>query len=145
MENVLHIVSGCSMLAQKGYKGRHHKVCLNIQWALCKKYGVKVCERWYEHKVESVIENDIVKILWDVCIPVDRQIEHQRPDIVVMEKNTNSTLIVPIIIRALGSIPNDLECNLKKLGISCNVESLQKSVLLGTANILKKDPLNNKD
>ena len=37
-----------------------------------KKYGVKVCERWYEHEVESVIENDIV----NVCIQVDRQIEH---------------------------------------------------------------------
>ena len=153
VENVLHIVSGCSMLAQKEYKRRHDKVCLNIHWALRKKYGVKVCERWYEHKVESVIENDIVEILWDVCIQVDRQIEHRRPDIVVMEKNTNKcliidvacpvdnnlilkrnekldnyselrleiarmwdkeTLIVPIIIGALGSIPNDLECNLKK-------------------------------
>ena len=38
------------------------------------------------------------------------------------------TLIVPIIIGALGSIPNDLECNLKKLDISHNVETLQKSV-----------------
>ena len=137
----------------------------------------KEIERWYEHKVESVIENDIVKILWDVCIQVDRQIEHRRPDIVVMEKNTSKclvidvacpvdnnliqkrnekldnyselrleiarmwdkeTLIVPIIIGALGSIPNDLECNLKKLDISYNLETLQKSVLLGTANILRK-------
>ena len=167
VENVLHIVSGCSMLAQKEYKRRHDKVCLNIHWALCKKYGVKVCERWYEHKVESVIENDIVKILWDICIQADRQIEHRRPDIVVMEKNTNKcliidvacpvdnnmilkrnekldnyselrleiarmwdreTLIVPIIIGALGSIPNDLECNLKKLDISYNVET-KKSIL----------------
>ena len=48
------------------------------------------------------------------------------------------TLIVPIIIGALGSIPNDLECNLKNLDISYNVETLQKSVLLGTANILRK-------
>ena len=47
-------------------------------------------------------------------------------------------LIVPIIIGALGSIPNDLKCNLKKLDISYNVETLQKSVLLGTANILRK-------
>ena len=168
VENVLHIVSGYSTLAQKEYKRRHDKVCLNIHWALCKKYGVKVCERWYEHKVESVIENDIVKILWDVCIQVDRQIEHRRPNIVVMENNTKKcliidiacpvdnnlilkryekldnyselrleiarmwdkeTLIVPIIIGALGSIPNDLECDLNKLGISYNV---------GTANILRK-------
>ena len=28
--------------------------------------------RRYEHKVESVIENDIVKIPWDVYIQVDR-------------------------------------------------------------------------
>ena len=150
---------------------------MNIHWALCKKYGVKVCERWYKHKVESVIENDIIKILWDVCIQVDRQIEHRRPDIVVMEKITNKCLIIdvacpvdnnlilkrnekldnselrleiarmwvkgalgsiPIIIGALGSIPNDLERDLKKLDTSYNVETLQKSVLLGTANILRK-------
>ena len=29
-ENVLHIVSGYSMLAQKEYKRRNDKVCLNI-------------------------------------------------------------------------------------------------------------------
>ena len=175
-ENVLLIVSGCSVLAQKEYKRRHDQVCLNIHWALCKKYRVKVCERWYEHKVECVIENDIVKVLWDVCIQVDRQMEHRRPDIMVMEKNTKKcliidvaclidnnlllkrnekldnyselqleiprmwdkeTLIVPIIIGALGYIPNDLECNLNKLGISYNVGALQKFVLLGTASIRK--------
>ena len=176
VENVLHIASGCST-GQKEYKRRHDKVCLNIHWVLCKKYGVKVCERWCKNKVECVIENDIVNILWDVYMQVDKQIENRRPDIVVMEKNTKNcligdvaclvdnnlimkrnekldnysellleiarmwekeALIVPIIIGALGSIPNDLECNLNKLGISYNVGALQKSVLLGTANILRK-------
>ena len=74
----------CSMLAQKEYKKRHDKVCLNIHWALCKKYGVKV------------IENYIVKILWDVWIQVDRQIEYRRPDFVVMQKNTNKCLIIDV-------------------------------------------------
>ena len=120
---------------------------------LMQEVWIKVCEKRYEHKVESVIENDIVKILWDACIQVDRQTEHRRPDIVVMEKNTNKCLIiavacpvdnnlilkrnekldnyselrleiarmgdkvtsiVPKIIGALGSIPNNLECSLKK-------------------------------
>ena len=49
------------------------------------------------------------------------------------------TLTVPIIIGALGSILNDLKCNWKKLGISYNVGTLQKSVLLGTANTLRKE------
>ena len=48
------------------------------------------------------------------------------------------TVIVPIIIGALGSILNDLKCNLKELGISYNVGTLQKSVLPGTASILRK-------
>ena len=38
------------------------------------------------------------------------------------------TLIIPRIIGALGSIPNDLKCNLKRLGISYKVGTLQKSV-----------------
>ena len=46
--------------------------------------------------IESVIGNDIVKILWDVCIQVDIQIEHQRPDIVAMEKNTKKCLITDV-------------------------------------------------
>ena len=39
---------------------------------------------------------------------------------------------------ALVSIPNDLECNFKKLVISYDLGTLQKSVLLGTVNILRK-------
>ena len=127
-------------------------------------------------RIESIIGNNIVKGLLYVCIQVDRQIEHQRTDIMVMEKITKQcliidvaslldynlilkrnekldnyselrieiatmwgkeTLIVPIIIRALGSIPNDLDCNLKKLGKSYNVGTLQKFVLLGIANIMR--------
>ena len=127
-------------------------------------------------RIESIIGNNIVKGLWYVCIQVDRQIEHQRTDIMVTEKITKQclindvlspldynlilkrnekldnyselrleiariwdkeTLIVPIIIGALGSIPNDLECNLKKLGKSYNVGTLQKFVLLGIANIMR--------
>ena len=147
---------------------------MNIDSALFKKYREEVCQKCYEHKVKSAIENGIVKMLWDVCIQVDRQIKHRRPDILVTEKNTNKslkidvayavdtlilkrneklysklrpeiarmwekeTLIVPIIIGAIGSITNDLESNLKKLGISYNVGTLQKPVLLRIANILRK-------
>lgn len=46
-----------------------------------------------EHEVESVIGNYIVKILWDVGIQVDRQVEHRRPDIVAVEKTTSKCLI----------------------------------------------------
>ena len=42
-----------------------------------------------------------MKILWDVCIQMDRQIEHQRQDIVVMEKNTKRCLIIHVACPAI--------------------------------------------
>ena len=50
VENVLHIVSGYSMLAQKEYKRMHDKLCLKIHWVLCKKYkesiGNQILRLW---------------------------------------------------------------------------------------------------
>ena len=34
VENVLHIVSGCSVLVRKKYKRRHRNICLNTHWVL---------------------------------------------------------------------------------------------------------------
>ena len=41
VENVLCIMTGCSTLALKDYKRKHDELCLNIHWALCKKYFSK--------------------------------------------------------------------------------------------------------
>ena len=177
VETPTHIVSGCKMLAQKEYKRRHDKVCLNLHWLLCKKYNINVSERWYQHHPESVVENEEVKIMWDMLIQCDRYIEHRRPDIVVVEKVSNkckiidvacpndyrleekreeklrnyselqlevsrmwnkSTRTIPIIIGALGSIPSSLESYLEQLGVRHNMDILQQSVLLGTANTIRK-------
>ena len=109
-----------------------------------------------KHKVECVIENDIVKVLWDVCIMVmekntkkcliidvaclidnnlvlkrnEKLENHSELQLEIPRMWDKETLIVPIIIGALGYIPNNLECNLNKLGISYNVGALQKFVLL---------------
>ena len=40
VENVDHVVAGCKMLAQKEYKRRHDKVCLNLHWSLCRNDNV---------------------------------------------------------------------------------------------------------
>ena len=47
-------------------------------------------------------------------------------------------VVVPIIIGALGSVPNDLQSYLKQLDIPYDLNTLQHSVQLGTANILRK-------
>ena len=86
-------------------------------------------------------------LIIDVACPVDNNLILKRNEkldnyselrLEIARMWDKETLIVPVNVEALGSIPNDLECNLNKLGISYNVGTLQKSVLLGTANILRK-------
>ena len=67
-----------------------------IHWELCKKYGVVVKEKWYEHKVEKVIETDEIKILWDMRIQTDKVIENSRPNIVVLNKITRKYVLIDI-------------------------------------------------
>ena len=43
--------------------------------------------------------------------------------------------VVPVVIGALGSIPKNLHRHLKSLGIKVHGLMMQKSALLGTANI----------
>ena len=51
---------------------------------------------------EPVAENDGVKLLWDVNIQYDHIIEARRPDIVVINKQEKSCLIIDIAI--LGDV-----------------------------------------
>ena len=92
VENVTHIVSACKMLAQNDYKRRHDKVCSHLYWSLSKKYGLDVDNKWYHHRPEKVVKNDLVKILWDFNIQTDRNIEHHRPDITVIDKTSRKCL-----------------------------------------------------
>ena len=94
------------------------------------------------------MENSMSKcFIIDVACPVDNNLILKRNEkfdnyselqLEIARTWYKETLLVPIITGALRSIPTDFECYLEKLGISYNVGTLQKSVLLGTANILKK-------
>ena len=78
-------------------------------------------------------------LIIDVACPVEKLNNYSELRLEIARMWDKETLIVPIVNnRELGSIPNYLECNSKKLGISYNAGTLQKSVLLRTANILRK-------
>ena len=46
--------------------------------------------------------------------------------------------VVPVVIRALGSVTKKFDRWIEKLGITNNVGVMQKTALLGTAKILRK-------
>ena len=124
------------------------------------------------------MENSQYKILWDFPNITDRPICHNRPDVVVVDKQNNKGYfidvtipgdacvkmkttekldkyrdlqiiikqlwsmpisIVPIVIRVLGSVSLDLSKWLAVLDFDYQVILLlQKTVLLGTFNILRR-------
>ena len=47
--------------------------------------------------------------------------------------------VIPVVIRALGSIPMELRSYLDQLDIDYDISILQKSAVLGTAHILRKE------
>lgn len=65
---------------------------LYINWDLCIQNGLECWEKWFEHTPESVAENEDVKILWDLRIQTDKQLEHNRLLSVVMHEGEGVSL-----------------------------------------------------
>ena len=85
--------------------------------------------------------------LIDVAVPWDTRVEAKATEKLDKYQDLKLELrrlwnkqveIVPVIIGALGTIPKSLQTNLDKLGVKITPNILQKSVLLGTANIIRR-------
>ena len=96
-ETVSHIVSECKKLVQKQYRcWRHDKVAQVIHWDLCGKLGYDREENYYNHEAQPVYESTNNKLLWDFKIQTDNKIEHNKPDIVVLDKIECKCLIIDV-------------------------------------------------
>ena len=103
-----HLVSGCEKLAQKKYKRRHDNVVKKIHWDLCKKKGLEHTEKWYEHGPEGAVENEEVKVLWNIDVQCDNVMEARRPDIILIDRKEQKGIIIDI------SVPADVRVGGKK-------------------------------
>ena len=96
-ETVAHIVSECSKLAQKEYKQvRHDKVAKMLHWKSCEKWRFNKAEKWHIHKPEKVLESENCKILWDFPIQTDKTLEHDQPDITVIDKKNKKCILIDL-------------------------------------------------
>ena len=66
---------------------RHDEIAQVIHWQLFKDHYLEHAEKWYDNSPQVTVENDKVKILWDMKIQTDRVLEHSRPDILLLEKD----------------------------------------------------------
>uniref|UniRef100_A0A1X7VT09 Uncharacterized protein n=1 Tax=Amphimedon queenslandica TaxID=400682 RepID=A0A1X7VT09_AMPQE len=46
--------------------------------------------------------------------------------------------VIPVIVGALGAVSRNIKEWFKRLGISVRIEHIQKTALLGTANIIRQ-------
>ena len=81
-----HITSGCAKLAQKEYKRRHANVAKKVHWDICQKNWLEHSKKRYEHAPEGAIENEKIKVLWDINIQCVNLIEARRTDLIVIGK-----------------------------------------------------------
>ena len=49
--------------------------------------------KWLIHKPESVLENEVHKILWDFYIQADHLILPRKPDLVIIAKKRTSGIV----------------------------------------------------
>ena len=97
-ENIDHVVSGRSKLAQKEYKRRHDNLGKTVHWKLNRKCNFEAGDKWYEHEPESVLKSEDCKILWDFSIQTDHVIEARRPDLVVVDKKRRTCKIIDFAV-----------------------------------------------
>ena len=124
-ETVNHLISECSKMAQREYKRRHDWVGRRVHWDVCKKYGIEVNDKWYQHEPGPVIENDRCKILWNFVVQTDHFIQARRPDMMVIDKERNKAQVIDFAIPYDSRVDNkeiekiekyqDLVRELKKL------------------------------
>ena len=103
IETVAHLVSGCSALCQSEYLTRHNKMGLRVYWEICRKYGMKCGERWYEETPDRVRQSQCgnYEVWWDRAVETAKKVVHNKPDIVFINKKDKKWTIADF------SVPHD--------------------------------------
>jgi hypothetical protein len=102
-ETISHLTSGCSKLAGTSYMERHNYVASIVYRAICSEYNIELPAEW-KAEPHKVVENQHAKILWDFHIQTDRMVQHNQPDIVLIDKDAKTGLIIDIAVPMDGNI-----------------------------------------
>ena len=83
----------------------------------------------------------------DFAVPGDSRIEEKKKEKIEKYQDLRKELrkicnmrvkIIPLVVGSLGTIPRQFGNRLKETGITTEIGQVQKTILLGTARILKK-------
>ena len=66
---------------------------------MCQTYGFPSTAKSYEHFVDkemAVLENEKVKLLWDFSIQTEIKIDHNKPDLVLLDKKEKTCYVIDV-------------------------------------------------
>ena len=110
-------------LAQHEYKERHDNAEKFVHWKLCEKFHLDKSDNCYEHSPEGLVENENMKLLWDMNIQCDNTIEARGPDIVLVEKKAKWCSIIDI------AVPADVRRNKEEIEKVEKYQDLKREML----------------
>ena len=142
-----------------------------------KDLNVNVCDEWFKHEPEKVVESGETVVMWDYPITTAKKVGANRPDIVIHDRKEKKAVLidfsvpydtnivektaekitkyrdleieikkcwkldkvitVPVVIGALGTVSMDHSKYLNIISKNLDPNIIQKTALLGTANILR--------
>ena len=77
-------------------------------WKILQYFNIKTTDKWYEHKPDTVTENEEVTILWDMQVHTDRTIKaNNKPDIIIKNKKEKSCMLIDM------AVPSDRNTSVK--------------------------------
>jgi hypothetical protein len=95
-ETVRHLVAGCPVWFFTYFLERHNAGLKPLYWWLRFAYGVDaVMKAWHQPVTpDPIVENDKIKIWWDMPVLTDVKLEHNRPDMRVWLKDERKLFVV---------------------------------------------------
>jgi hypothetical protein len=108
-ETIEHIISSCTVLAQSEYKKRHDIFAKIIHMNLAVKFNLlKNTQPHYSYIPESCLENDNYKLYFDRTVLTDIHIKHNRPDIIILNKQQKQAYLLDKAVPNSHNITQEL-------------------------------------
>lgn len=119
-EYIEHVLTGCSKWLPTLYIDRHDAVARNIYYRLCIKYKLKPPH--YSQRVESVLENDQVRLLWGQPIQTKAIVRHHKPDIVIFETTRKKCTVIEVAVSWFTGMKRQIDIKTNRYCVNGNWE-----------------------
>ena len=122
---VMHIMSGCPMLAASLFTNWHSKIATYIHWCILNDIGGPTEKFWFKYKPTNSINKNNHTIMWDLPITKDTWVPHNQLDIIIHKWNKTTFLIIVIAVLQDNNV---VKKQLKKSEITNNLKLKSKDV-----------------